>query len=259
MMLRQLLSEGYFSCIIEDTYTYTSWAWQFKEALKEGVIYPRWLPLNFWGYGSPTFILYPPIAYYLVAFFNMFTGSVITAMNITKFMALFMCGVGMFFLVREFYSEKIALLTSSFYIVFPYNIFQIYFVGTFASTISFLWFSPIILFTYRYMKDRHYKDVIYAGLCYGGLILTHLINAYMFTFVLVAFIISMAIVKRRPGYLMSMLLIIAVGLLISAVYIVPVIFEKQFLSMEHFTGAIVGLFHVYKHLYSAALDRCIAF
>lgn len=242
MMLRQLVSEGYFSCIIEDTYTYTSWAWQFIEALKEGVIYPRWLPLNFWGYGSPTFILYPPIAYYLVAFFNMFTGSLITAMNITKFLSLFLSGVGMFFLVRDFYSEKIALLTSSFYIVFPYNIFQLYFVGTFASTISFLWFSPIILFTYRYMKDRHYENMIYAGLCYGGLILTHLINAYMFTFVLVAFIISMAIVKRRPGYLMSVPLIIAVGLLISAVYIAPVIFEKQFLSMEHFTGKIVGYY-----------------
>jgi len=242
MMLRQLLTEGYFSCIIEDTYTYTSWAWQFIEALKEGIIYPRWLPLNFWGYGSPTFILYPPLAFYLVAFFNMYTGSIITAMNITKFLALFLSGTGMFFLVREFYSEKIALLTSSFYIVFPYNIFQIYFVGTFASTISFVWFAPIILFTYRYIKGRHFKDVIYAGLCYGGLILTHLINAYMFTFVFGAFIICMAIAKRKPGYLMGIPLIIVTGLLISAVYIVPVIFEKQFFSVEHFTGANVGYF-----------------
>jgi hypothetical protein len=184
----------------------------------------------------------------------MFTGSVITAMNITKFMALFLSGAGMFFLVREFYSEKIALLTSSFYIVFPYNIFQIYFVGTFASTISFLWFSPIILFTYRYMKDRHCKDVIYAGLCYGGLILTHLINAYMFTFVLIAFIISMAIVKRKPVYLMGIPLIITAGFLISAFYILPVIFEKQFLSMEHFTGAIVGYF---TYLKSFILPRSI--
>jgi uncharacterized membrane protein len=254
IMLRQLLTAGYFSCIIEDTHTYTSWAWQFKEALKEGIIYPRWLPLNFWGYGSPTFILYPPLAFYLVAFFNIFTESVITAMNITKFMALFLSGVGMFFLVREFYSKKIALLTSSFYIVFPYNIFQIYFVGTFASTISFLWFAPIILFTYRYMRDRQHRDVLYAGFCYGGLILTHLINAYMFTFVLVAFITCMAIAKRNPGYLMAMPLIIVTGFLISSAYIVPVIFEKQLFSMEHFTGANVGYF---TYLKSFILPRSI--
>ena len=198
LMLRQLISTSYFSCHGEDTYAYVSWAWQFVESLKEGVIYPRWLPVTFWDYGSPTFLLLPPFAFYLVGFFNIFTGSVITAMNITKFLSLFLSGVGMFFLVREFYSEKIALLTGVTYIVFPYNIFQFYFAGTFASTVSFMWFAPIILFTYRYMRDRYYRYIVYAGLCYAGLILTHLINAYMFSFVLAAFIISLSIVRKRP-------------------------------------------------------------
>jgi uncharacterized membrane protein len=240
IMLRQLISKEYFSCHGEDTFAYVSWAWQFVEALKEGVIYPRWLPVNFWDYGGPTFILHPPFAFYLVAFFNIFTGSVVTAMNITKFMALFLSGAGMFFLVREFYSEKIALLTSSFYIVFPYNIFQFYCVGTFASTVSFMWFSPIILFTYRYMRDKQYKDILYAGFCYGGLIFTHLINAYMFTFVLVIFIIYMSIVKRRPKDLAVMFLIVLSGLLISSAYIMPVIFEKQFINLKEFIGEGAG-------------------
>jgi hypothetical protein len=236
MMLRQLMSHAYFSCITEDTFTYTSWAWQFIEALKEGIIYPRWLPLNFWGYGSPTFILYPPLTFYLAAFFNVFTGSVITAMNIAKFTALFLSGIGMFFLVREFYSEKIALLTASFCIVSPYYIFQFYFVGTFASTISFMWFAPVLLFTYRYIKNRQYRYIIYAGACYGGLILTHPINAYMFMVVLIAFIIYMTIVKKRITLLLSIPLIIITGLLISAAYVLPFIYEKQFLNMKFFIG-----------------------
>jgi hypothetical protein len=153
-------------------------------------------------------------------------------MNITKFLALFFCGVGMFFLVREFYPEKIALLTSSFYIVFPYNIFQFYFVGTFASTVSFVWFSPIILFTYRYLRDRQYKDALYAGLCYGGLILTHIINAYMFTFVLVALICYMSIAKKAYINIVSIFFITAIGFLVSAAYIVPVLFEKQFFTLS---------------------------
>jgi len=236
IMSRQLLSKAYFSCHGEDTFAYVSWAWQFAEALKEGIIYPRWLPINYWDYGSPTFILLPPLAFYLVAFFNLFTGSVITAMNITKFLALFLSSVGMFFLVREYYSEKIALLTSSFYIVFPYNIFQFYFVGTFASTVSFMWFAPIILFTYRYMRDQQYKDVLCAGLCYAGLVLTHLINAYMFTFILIAFITHTSIVKRRPKDFSVMFLIILIGILISSVYTLPVIFERHFLNVKELIG-----------------------
>ena len=221
---------------MEDTYASTSWAWQFIQALKEGIIYPRWLPLNFWGYGSPTFILYPPLAFYLAGLFNVFTGSVITAMNLSKFSALFLAGLGMFFLVKEFYSDKIALLTASFYVVFPYNIFQFYLVGTFYSTISIMWFAPVILFTYRYIKYRRYKDVIYAGLCYGGLILTHLINAYMFTFVLIGFIFYMSIAQRRLKDMVLIPSIITAGFLISAVYILPVIFEKQFVKIKTFVG-----------------------
>ena len=234
MMFKQIVSAGYFSCIIEDSYTYTSWAGQFIQALKEGIIYPRWLPLNFWGYGSPTFIIYPPLAFYLVGLFNVFTGSVITAMNLSKFAALFLSGMGMFFLVKEFYSEKIALLTAAFYVIFPYNIFQFYFIGTFASTISFMWFSPIILFTYRYIKQGSYTNMAYAGLCYGGLILTHLINAYMFTFVFIAFIIYMSIIQKRPEKLLAIPMILVIGFLISAAYTLPIMYEKGLVSIKAF-------------------------
>jgi hypothetical protein len=221
---------------MEDTYAFTSRAWQFVEALKEGIIYPGWASLNFWGYGSPTFIFYPPLGYYLAAIFNIFTGSVVTAMNFTKFTSLFLAGIGMFFLVKEFCSNKIALLTAAFYIVFPYNIFQFYLVGTFYSTISLMWFAPIILFAYRYIKDRCYKNMIYAGACYGGLILTHPINAYMFTFVLIAFIIYMAIMQHRWRDVVLVPLIMTSGFLVSAVYILPVIFEKQFVKIKTFIG-----------------------
>ena len=240
IMLRQLKCAHYFSCIIEDSYTYTSWAWQFIQALKEGVIYPRWLPLNFWGYGGPNFILYPPLAFYMVAFFYIFTGSIIAAINITKFAALFLSGTGMFFLVKEFYSEKVALLSASFFIVFPYNIFQFYSVGTFASVISFIWFSPIIFFIYRYIKNRNHKDIIYAGVCYGGLILTHLINAYMLTFIIMAFIIYMTVTEKRPKDLVIIPVVTAAGLLISAAYVLPLIYEKKLLNIKYFIGTRGG-------------------
>jgi len=181
--------DSFFSCFISDTFTYTSWAWQFTEALKEGIVYPRWIPPNFWGYGSPTFILYPPLAFYLVTFFDIFTDSVIVAMNITKFIALFLSAAGMFFFIKEFYSEKIALLTATFFIFFPFNVFGIYLGASFVSQIYLVWFSPILLFIYKYFTYRKYQYLLYAGAFYGGLILTHLITAYMFTFVMVAFII----------------------------------------------------------------------
>ena len=237
IMFRQLAAKAYFSCLIEDTYTYTSWASQFAEGLREGIIYPRWTSLNFWGYGSPTFILYPPLAFYLTSFFNVLAGSVITAMNITKYTALLLSGIGMFFLVREFYSEKSALLSAIFYIGFPFNVFGLYYYGTFASVVSLMWFSPIILFTYKYIDKRQCKYVLYAGLCYGGLIFTHLINAYMFTFVMSSFVLSLSIIKKRPWDILAIPVIILTGSSVSAAYLFPLLFEKHFFNINAFVAA----------------------
>jgi len=234
IMYKQLGSTNYFSIFVDDSITFSNWAWHFIEALKEGILYPRWISLNFWGYGSPTFILYPPLVFYFTALLKFFTDSLITAMNIAKFTSLFISGIGMFYLVKEFYSEKIAILSATFYIALPFNILNQYYFGTFSSVFSLLWFPPILLFTHRYLKNKHYQNVIYAGICYGGLILTHLINAYMFSFVIVAFIIFQAIDNKRPQDVIAIPIIILMGVLISSAYLLPLIFEKNLVNLKAF-------------------------
>jgi hypothetical protein len=239
-MFRQLESPSYFTVIKDDAFFYSSWAWQFKEALKEGIIYPRWMPLNFWGYGSPTFLLYPPLAYYLVALFNVFTDSIITAMNMAKFIALFLSGAGIYFLVKEFYQARVALFSAVFCIILPFNIFQMYIVGSFAAMVSCLWFSPILLFIHKFFKSGEHKYLIFSGACYGGLILTHLVIAYMFTFVITAFFIWLAVIKKKPSIIGLIPVILLTGLSLSAAYILPVIFEKKYANLDVFTTNTKG-------------------
>jgi uncharacterized membrane protein len=234
IMYKQLRSPNYFSMFVDDSITFSNWAWQFIEALKEGVFYPRWINLNFWGYGSPTFILYPPLVFYFTALIKFFTDSLIAAMNIAKFTSLFISGIGTFYLVKEFYSENIAILSATFYIALPFNILNQYYFGTFSSVFSLLWFPPILLFTHRYLKNKHYQNVIYAGICYGGLILTHLINAYMFSFIIVAFIIWQAIDNKRPIDIIAIPIIVLIGVLISSAYLLPLIFEKKLVNLKAF-------------------------
>jgi hypothetical protein len=181
----------------------------------------------------------------MVAFFNLFTNSVIAAMNITKLTSLFFSATGMFFLVKEFYSEKIALLTASFFVVFPYIISNFYLFGGFASVISFMWFSPILLFAWRYFEKGGYRNLIYAGTYYGALVMTHLINAYMFTFVLLAFLIYRVFVSGRPKDIIAIPIIFGVGFLISSAYILPLIFEKQFFNLKVFISEDGGFQYGY--------------
>jgi hypothetical protein len=243
LMLRQLASTSYFTVDVGDVFIYPSWAWQFKEALKEGVIYPRWLPLNFWGYGSPTFLLYPPLAFYMVALFNVFTDSILTAMNMAKFSSLFLSGVGIYFLVKEFYPARVALMSSIFFIILPFNIFLLYVIGSFAATISCLWFSPILLFIHKYFKSGEYRYLFFSGACYGALILTHLVIAYMFTFVITAFVIYMVVREKKPGSIALLPVIPLTGLFLSAAYILPVLFEKKYVNPEALTSGSNGFIY----------------
>lgn len=239
IMLPQLLSSDYFGSIVEDAFTYTSWASQFIDALKEGVVYPRWNPINFWGYGSPTFTLYSPLSFYMAAMFNIFCDSVISAMNICKFTAFLLSTAGLFFLVKEFYPPKTALLAAIFYIFLPFNIFELYFTGGFASMISIAWFPVLILLIFRFVKTHQYSYLLYAGICYAGLILTHLLNAYMFTFAIIFFITWLTVIERQPKNLTCIVLIALIGFLLSAAYLMPLVFEKPFVSL----GTFVEDFH----------------
>ena len=42
-----------------------TWLQHFYKELTEEIWYPRWLAGTNYGYGSPTFVFYPPLVYYL--------------------------------------------------------------------------------------------------------------------------------------------------------------------------------------------------
>ncbi|MDJ0636402.1 MAG: hypothetical protein QNJ34_24710 [Xenococcaceae cyanobacterium MO_188.B29] len=47
-----------------------TWLQHFSKQLAEGILYPRWLAGTNYGYGSPTFVFYPPLVYYLGSLIN---------------------------------------------------------------------------------------------------------------------------------------------------------------------------------------------
>jgi hypothetical protein len=255
IMLRQLFSPYYYSCIISDSWQYSSWAWQFKEALKEGVCYPAWTPLNFWGYGSPTFILYPPLAFFITAFFERFSDSLIFGMNMTKFLSLFIGSVGAYFFARDMYGERVGRLTGSLYAVFPYYVTGLYIGGGFPSAVSLMWFPLIILFSQKFVRSGRAAHLLYAGGAYGGLVLTHLINAYMFTFVIVGYFAYMAVARRKMALLTGIPAVLITGACVSAAYLLPFLHGKEYINYrsiaQNFPYSDYFLFPKHKGLVAA--------
>lgn len=272
IMLKQLVTPGFFSVQPEDALNYTGMAEQFTNALREGVFFPIWMPMNFGGYGTPTFILYSPLAYYLIALIELFTGSIIVSMNLVKFAAFSIGGAGIFLLAREFHSDRTAFLTAAFYLLLPFHVFQIYLVESFASGVSLAWFPFIILFLARYHRSGRCRHLVYAGACYAGLILSYLIHAYMFVFVMTAFVVLISIADKKPATVLAIPAVLLLGGVLSAVHLLPFMLERQFLNTDvlitkglinfhyHFSGTFLfpdmsktlapyNFWHVYHDIY----------
>src|SRR3990170_5841016 len=67
--------------ISQDILWHFVWSEQFHKALTEGVLYPRWVDTPF-GYGSPTFIFYAPLSFYVISLITILTKSSILSMKI---------------------------------------------------------------------------------------------------------------------------------------------------------------------------------
>ena len=67
LVARQFSNPNFPSCVIDDSLLHMSWVQQFSASLSQGYWLPRWLPDSNGGYGSPVFIFYSPLVYYLTA------------------------------------------------------------------------------------------------------------------------------------------------------------------------------------------------
>ncbi|MGH9429226.1 MAG: hypothetical protein ACRD2L_23330, partial [Terriglobia bacterium] len=84
LIARQFANPNFQSCVIDDSVLHMSWVQQFSTSLAQGYWLPRWLPDSNGGYGSPVFIFYSPLVYYLTALLKFGTGSVIVAMKLAR-------------------------------------------------------------------------------------------------------------------------------------------------------------------------------
>lgn len=221
MMTPQLLADGATGVVREDILTYGRWARQFMASLSEGTIIPRWMPDDFNGFGSPAFQHYPPLAFYLAAFFTIFTDSIILSMKLVKTLALFFTASGIFLLLRRYFSPAVALSSSLFFISFPYTVSQYYLFSSYSSVISFAWYCPILLLLLRHDKSRNLLHLLGAGLMFGLLILTHVIGAYMFLLMLIPVLLIAATRSAPGGRLLPIIVTTLSGGALSAYYLVP--------------------------------------
>jgi hypothetical protein len=205
---------------------------QVSTGIKEGLLYPRWLPLSNGGYGSPVTIFYSPLFYVLTGIVNLVFPSLIVSLKVTTFFGFLLSGICMYLFLRNFCGRMGSLAGGIAYQLLPYHLFDFYLRETLAETFAFFWFPLILHFAYKGTTEDRISHWIGMALSYAGLVLTHIASAYIFSFVIAAYILFLAILRRSFSVFLKSILPSLFGLSLSAVYFVPMFFERKFVHIE---------------------------
>jgi hypothetical protein len=236
IVARQFTHPQFASCVIDDSILQMSWVKQFTQVLGEGVWSPRWLPESNGGYGSPVFVFYSPLVYYITAVFQWASGSIILSMKLVRGLGLFLSGVAMLAYASHFLERRAALAIAVVYIAIPFHVLDVSYWSLYAETWAWVWFPLILLFMNRIRSDQGAtRSMLGLSLSYTALILTHLISAYMVGFVIGVFALTCWARKDPPVRIARILMGVLGGLALSAFYLFPAFYERRFVRLEYST------------------------
>ncbi len=214
---------------------------EFDKCVKILQIPCRWAPDAGLGYGEPLFNFYGQLPYAIGEIYHLLGGSIIDSVKFLFILSLVGSGVAMFFLAKLIWKNNYsALISSVLYLYAPYRAVDVWVRGALPEALSFVLF-PLILISVEK------KSLGFFTLLLSMLILTHNLSLLMFIPILLIWIIYRKFWKSVIGVLGS--------LLISAFYILPVIFESKFVNLG---STITGYFDFRAHfvtLYQLFISR----
>jgi hypothetical protein len=193
------------------------WASQFTALLREGVVYPRWLPWSHEGLGSPVFYYYPPLAFYLAGAFGLAGLSTYASILATFYLAFFVSGVGAWHWLRD--RTQYPLLGALFFTLAPYHCFDFYGRGALAESVAIALLPLLAIGLRRIAEGRGWAP---AATAYAAIIVSHLPLALLASLFLIT---PYALYRRHlTGFIISC----AIGLGLSAIYLLPALGLEPF-------------------------------
>lgn len=154
-----------------------TYAAQFADQFRAGVLYPRITPDCYDGLVGADFYLYPPLAFWIDAVLSVVTFdsfSVSFRLSLAALILLWASGLAMHaWLVSGGASPRIALLGALAYVAAPYHLLDHYWRGAFAEFAAFV-VLPMLMLGVRRIADGRRFGVAWLALAYAALPMAHL-------------------------------------------------------------------------------------
>jgi hypothetical protein len=213
------------------------------EAVRAGVLYPRWFPEFAFGYGHPVLNFYGPLSYYAGLPFTLLGLDPALAIKLVMAAGLLASAAGMWLFARQHLSTGAAVVAAVVYVYLPYHLADLYVRGAVAELLAFAWL-PFILWAAHHAVTRPggagWRWATLAGLLLAALVLTHSLSTLLFAPVLIGYILLLVWRPgdERRGALARVALAVVLAVAASAFHWLPILAESEYVGLGH--GASQG-------------------
>lgn len=205
--------------------------YEFDKTLRSGDWYPRWAADLNNGYGVPLFNYVYPLPNYIASLFHLFGISFIDAFKLNMFFATLIGGVFFYLWTREFWGEIGGFVASVFYTYSPYHFVDIYIRGSVGEVWAMAFFPAFLWSLSAFLKERKSIFVVLSGIFLALIIFSHNILSLMFLPFALSYIGFMFYFAKEKKYLIrNILYIILFGLGLSAIFWLPALWERQYVT-----------------------------
>jgi uncharacterized membrane protein len=210
-----------------------TWASQFSEQFRAGVLYPRWMPESFDGLGSPAFYFYPPVPFWIDALVSVATFNLLSVpyrLAATTALILFASGLTMrAWLQQTPASPTAALVGAVAYMAAPYHLLDHYTRGAFAEFTAYALLPLVMLAIRQTVEDRRW-GLPFLAASYAALLASHLPTALLCSVTVIPAYVLFS--TRSPARLLRCAAGGVLGLGLAAAYLVPALELQEWISSD---------------------------
>ncbi|MEB3342958.1 MAG: 6-pyruvoyl-tetrahydropterin synthase-related protein [Okeania sp.] len=219
-----------------DVRWHITWVQHFYQHLAEGIWYPRWLAGTNFGYGSPTFVFYPPFPYYVGSFFKFIGLSSQQTMNILFSLPIFLSGLTFYLYGYQKWGKFASFGGALCYMLSPFLIGSINSGGL--STVWAIPWIPLGLYLTEKTIEK-WKYGLFLSFFVFIVALTHTPSLLIYTIAWSIFI-GYQLLNKRWQNIVVVIIFASLGLGMASLYLLPALWEKQFVNIDYQLGSKGG-------------------
>lgn len=203
----------------------------FRDAVELGTLYPRWLPDQLHGLGSPALMIYPPMAaafFVLVDFLTLHALAPERVLGVGVLLLSLASAVTFYLWARTSASARLSLIAALFYATGPYHLnIDLYSRSAMAEYTAFVWIPLIFLGIRLTILAGNARGAALLAISTGALFLTHLLTAMLVAPLALAYAMVCLRAELMAGLRVQRFMLVAItailGVGLAAFYFVPAV------------------------------------